>query len=330
MKSLLARAKDSRLKSLLQKIELDKYGPFVALVVLFVISSLASPYFLQLRNLTNILRQISYTGIIALGMTFVIISGGIDLSVGSATALVGAVAIMVLNFLGGGVWAIVAAIAVAVLAGASAGALNGFVITRWRVAPFIVTLGTMSIFRSLTLFMTNASVLRSTSQLYPKLGMGYTLGLPNPVWLMLILAAVFHMVLYHTRYGRYVSAVGSNERVATYAAIKTAWIKFYSYVIVGATVGITSILLSSRLNSVGSTNAGSGYELDAIAAVIIGGTSLSGGSGSIVGTLIGAVILGIVNNMLNMMGVSPYLQGTVKGLVIIGAVLIQRGRKRTA
>ncbi len=330
MKRLLSRAKDSGLLSLLRKIELDKYGPFVALVVLFVISSLASPYFLQLRNLTNILRQISYTGIIALGMTFVIISGGIDLSVGSATALVGAVAITVLNFLGGGPWAIVAAIAVAVLAGSTTGALNGLVITRWRVAPFIVTLGTMSIFRSLTLFMTNASVLRSTSQLYPKLGMGYFLGLPNPVWILLILAVVFHLILYHTRYGRYVSAVGSNERVATYAAIKTAAIKFYSYVIVGATVGMTSILLSSRLNSVGSTNAGSGYELDAIAAVIIGGTSLSGGSGSIVGTLIGAVILGIVNNMLNMMGVSPYLQGTVKGLVIIGAVLIQRGRRRTA
>jgi ribose transport system permease protein len=328
MKKLLGQAKDSALWGTVRRIEFEKYGPFIALIVLFVVSSLASPYFLQLRNITNILRQISYTGIIALGMTFVIISGGIDLSVGSATALVGALAILVLNFLGGGPWAIVAAILVAIGAGSATGALNGLVITRWRVAPFIVTLGSMSIFRSLTLFMTNASVLRSTSQLYPKVGMGYFLGLPIPVWVMLALALLFHIVLYHTRYGRYVCAVGSNERVAAYAAIKTAWVKFYGYVIVGATVGITSILLSSRLNSVGSTNAGSGYELDAIAAVIIGGTSLSGGSGSIVGTLIGAVILGIVNNMLNMMGVSPYLQGTVKGLVIIGAVLIQRGRKR--
>ncbi len=328
MKGVLDRFGVSKLPETMRKIEFEKYGPFIALIVLFVISSLASPYFLQIRNLTNILRQISYTGIIALGMTFVIISGGIDLSVGSATALVGALAIYVLNFLGGGPGAIAAAIGAAILAGSSAGALNGFVITRWRVAPFIVTLGSMSIFRSLTLFMTNASVLRSTSQLYPDVGMGYWIGLPIPVWIMLVLALLFHVVLYHTRYGRYVCAVGSNERVAAYAAIKTAWIKFYGYVIVGATVGITSILLSSRLNSVGSTNAGSGYELDAIAAVIIGGTSLSGGSGSIVGTLIGAVILGIVNNMLNMMGVSPYLQGTVKGLVIIGAVLIQRGRKR--
>jgi len=328
MTRFLERAHNSRAVEMVKKIEFDKYGPFIALVVLFVLSSLASPYFLQVRNITNILRQISYTGIIALGMTFVIISGGIDLSVGSATAFVGVLAITVLNYLGGGPWAIIAAIAAAIIAGSAAGALNGLVITKWRLAPFIVTLGSMSIFRSLTLFMTNASVLRSTSVMYQKVGMGYFLGLPNPVWIMLGLALVFHVVLYHTRYGRYVCAVGSNERVATYAAIKTVWIKFYSYVIVGATVGITSILLSSRLNSVGSTNAGSGYELDAIAAVIIGGTSLSGGSGSIIGTLIGAIILGIVNNMLNMMGVSPYLQGTVKGFVIIGAVLIQRQRKR--
>jgi len=330
MKRLLDRAGDTGVRGLVRQIDFSKYGPFIALVVLFVISSLASPYFLQVRNLTNILRQVSYTGIIALGMTFVIISSRIDLSVGSGTALVGAMAILVLNYFGGGPWAIVAAIIVAVGSGAAAGAINGFVITKWRVAPFIVTLGSMSIFRSLTLFMTNAGVLRSTSVMYQKVGMGYFLGLPNPVWIMLILAAVFHVVLYHTRYGRYVCAVGSNERVAAYAAIKTAWIKFYGYVIVGATVGLTSILLSSRMNSIGSTNAGSGYELDAIAAVIIGGTSMAGGSGSIVGTLIGAVILGIVNNMLNMMGVSPYLQGTVKGLVIIGAVLIQRGRKRAA
>jgi len=325
---LLERVRSSGLGELAKRIEWDKYGPFIALVVLFIVSSLASPYFFQVRNITNILRQISYTGIIALGMTFVIISGGIDLSVGSATALVGAVAITVLNYFGGGGMAIVAAFAAAILAGATAGALNGLVITRWRVAPFIVTLGSMSIFRSLTLFMTNAGVMRSTSVQYQEVGMGYFLGLPNPVWIMLILAGVFHVVLFHTRYGRYVCAVGSNERVAAYAAIKTAWIKFYGYVLVGGTVGLTSILLSSRMNSIASTNAGSGYELDAIAAVIIGGTSLSGGSGSIVGTLIGAVILGIVNNMLNMMGVSPYLQGTVKGLVIIGAVLIQRGRKR--
>jgi len=314
--------------NMLKRIEMDKYGPFLALLVLFVVSAFASPYFLRLRNLTNILRQVSYTGIIGLGMTFVIISGGIDLSVGSMLALVGGIGIILLNYLGGGAGAIIAVFFGAVVVGAAAGATNGFAITKGRVAPFIVTLGTMSIFRSLTLFISNAGEFRSHSILYPRLGMGYFLGLPNPVWIFLLLTALFHVVLYHTRFGRYVCAVGSNERVAVYAAIKSTWIKFYTYVIVGATVGISAVLLSSRLNSISSTNAGAGYELDAIAAVIIGGTSLSGGSGSIIGTMIGALILGIVNNMLNMLGVSPYLQGTVKGIVIIGAVLIQRKGRR--
>jgi len=314
--------------NMLKRIEMDKYGPFLALLVLFVVSAFASPYFLRLRNLTNILRQVSYTGIIGLGMTFVIISGGIDLSVGSMLALVGGIGILLLNYLGGGAGAIIAVFFGAIVVGAAAGATNGFAITKGRVAPFIVTLGTMSIFRSLTLFISNAGEFRSHSSLYPSLGMGYFLGLPNPVWIFLLLTALFHVVLYHTRFGRYVCAVGSNERVAVYAAIKSTWIKFYTYVIVGATVGISAVLLSSRLNSISSTNAGAGYELDAIAAVIIGGTSLSGGSGSIIGTMIGALILGIVNNMLNMLGVSPYLQGTVKGVVIIGAVLIQRKGRR--
>jgi len=318
----------SKILGLKNYIDMEKYGPFMALLLLFTLSAVASPYFLHIRNLTNILRQVSYTGIIALGMTFVIIAEGIDLSVGSMLALVGGISILLLNFLGGGVWAIVAVFIAAIFLGAIAGALNGVVITKWSVAPFIVTLGTMSIFRSLTLFISNAGEFRSHSEMYPSLGMGYFLGLPNPVWIFFLLAAMFHVILYHTRFGRYVCAVGSNERVAVYAAIKVAWVKFYTYVIVGATVGISAILLSSRLNSISSTNAGAGYELDAIAAVIIGGTSLSGGSGTIIGTLIGALILGIVNNMLNMLGVSPYLQGTVKGIVIIGAVLAQRRGSR--
>ena len=308
----------------LKKIEIDKYGPFLALLLLFVVSAFASPYFVHPRNLTNILRQVSYTGIISLGMTFVIITGGFDLSVGSMLALVGGIGIMLLNYLGGGAGAIIAVFFVSILVGAAAGAMNGFVIAKGRVAPFIVTLGTMSIFRSLTLFISNAGEFRSHSSLYPSLGMGYFLGLPNPVWIFLFLTALFHVVLYHTRFGRYMCAVGSNERVAVYAGIKSTWIKFYTYVITGATVGISAVLLASRLNSISSTNAGAGYALDAIAAVVIGGTSLSGGSGSIIGTLIGVLILGIINNMLNMLGVSPYLQGAVKGIIIIGAGLIQR------
>ncbi|MFP4461701.1 MAG: ABC transporter permease [Thermotogota bacterium] len=303
---------------------MDKWGPLLALAILFLISAFASPYFLRTRNLLNILRQVSYTGIIGLGMTFVIITGGIDLSVGSMTALVGGIGILVLNAMGGGPWAILVAILAAIALGAGFGAANGLVITKGKVAPFIVTLGTMAIFRSLTLYISGAGEFRSQSSLFPEVGMGYFLGLPNPVWIFIGLAVLFWLILNHTKYGRYMCAIGSNERVAKYSAIKIDKIRFFAYVIVGITVAVTAVLLSSRLNSISSSNAGQNYELDAIAAVIIGGTAMSGGSGSIFGTVIGAIILGIVNNMLNMLGVSPYLQGTVKGLVIIAAVLIQR------
>jgi ribose transport system permease protein len=313
-----------KISKIFKRFSADKWGPLLALAILFVISAFASPYFLKTRNLLNILRQVSYTGIIGLGMTFVIITGGIDLSVGSMTALVGGISILVLNALGGGAWAIFVAILVAIAVGAAFGAANGLIITKGKVAPFIVTLGTMAIFRSLTLYISGAGEFRSQSDLFPQLGMGYFLGIPIPVWIFIGLAVLFWLILNHTKYGRYMCAIGSNERVAKYAAIKIDKIRFFAYVIIGITVAVTAVLLSSRLNSISSSNAGQNYELDAIAAVIIGGTSMSGGSGSIIGTVIGAIILGIVNNMLNMLGVSPYLQGTVKGLVIIGAVLIQR------
>ena len=313
-------------RDFLKKIPYDKMGPYIALLILFVASSLASPYFLQLRNVLNILRQVSYTGIIGLGMTFVIISGGIDLSVGSMTAFVGGIVILTLNQFGGGVDAIWIAIILGVLMGMGCGAINGLVVTKGKVAPFIVTLGTMAIFRSLTLYIGNAGEFRSASRLFPEVGMGFFLEIPIPVWIFFILATVFSVVLNHTRFGRHVCAVGSNSRVAAYSAIKVNWVRFLSYVIVGFTVAVSAVLLGSRLNAISSTNAGLNYELDAIAAVIIGGTAMTGGTGSIWGTVVGAIILGIVNNMLNMLGVSPYLQGTVKGLVIIGAVLVQRKR----
>lgn len=315
------------IKAVRKRLDYEKYGSLYALILLFIVSSLASPYFLQLQNILNILRQVSYTGIIALGMTFVIISGGIDLSVGSMTALIGGIVILALNKFGGEIGAIIIAIIVGMALGLAGGAINGFVITVGKVTPFVATLGTMAIFRSLTLYISNAGEFRSTSSIYPELGMGDLLGIPVPVWIMCALAVLFHVVLTRTRYGRYVCAVGSNERVARYAAIKTESIRFISYLIVGLTVAMSAVLLSSRLNSISSTNAGLNFELDAIAAVIIGGTPLTGGSGTIPGTVFGAIILGIINNMLNMLGVSPYLQGTVKGLVIIGAVLIQRRRR---
>ncbi len=314
----------------LKKFNYEKYAALIALLVLFAISSLLSPYFLQVQNILNILRQVSYTGIIALGMTYVIISGGIDLSVGSVAAFAGAVGIIALNFflpiVGNEYIAVALGITVALVVGALSGALNGFMITRGRIAPFIVTLGTMAIFRSLSLFVGNAGEVRSNSNLFGNFGMNSILFIPVPVFVMLVLAAILSVVLNQTRYGRYLCAVGSNARVATYSAINVDRIKFLAYTLTGFLVGVSAVLLSSRFNAVSTANMGMFFELDAIAAVIIGGTPMTGGRGTVWGTVIGAIILGIINNMLNMLGVSPYLQGTVKGIVIIGAVYMQRQR----
>ncbi|MDA8426498.1 MAG: ABC transporter permease [Treponema sp.] len=300
-----------------------------ALVVLFVLSSIASPYFLQLRNLLNILKQVSFSGIIGLGMAFVIIAGGIDLSVGSMTAFIGAIAILIVNWLGGGFWAIAAAWIGAMILGAVAGLFNGILVTKGRVAAFIVTLGTMAIFRSLTLYIGNAGQFISNSDAYGNMGMSSVLGVPTAVWVFFILAFLLSGLLNRTRYGRYVCAVGSNEKVAAYAAIDIDKIRMLTYVITGVMVGVSAVLLSSRMNSVNSSDTAANFEMDAIAAVVIGGTPMTGGRGTVWGVVIGAVIIGMINNMLNMLSVSAYLQGTVKGLVIIAAVFIQRGSARS-
>lgn len=311
----------------LRRIDYSKLAPFVALVILVVISAAGSEHFRKTRNLLNVLRQVSYTGVIALGMTFVIIAGGIDLSVGSAVALSGAVGLMAVNYCGQGPWAVVAGIAVGLAVGALCGLVNGVLVTLGKVAPFIATLGTMSIYRSLTLYMCEAGEVRAQNEGLRAIGAGMLLGVPVPVWIFLLLAAVLHVMLTRTRYGRYVFAVGANETVALYSAIKVRLVKALTYVLTGLTVGVSALLMASRLNSVSSSSAGHYYELDAIAAVVIGGTVMSGGEGTIYGTVIGAVILGIISNMLNMMDVSTYLQGTVRGAVIIGAVLLQYKKK---
>lgn len=314
----------------LKSLQYERYASLLALIVLFVLSSVLSPYFLQVQNLLNILRQVSYTGIIALGMTFVIICGGIDLSVGSVAAFIGAVEIILLNTMlpvvGSETVAILIAILATVILGLLSGVLNGFLVTRGGIAPFIATLGTMALFRSLSLFVGDAGEVRSLSNRFGEFGMGSVLFLPVPVFVMLFLAAALSIILNRTRYGRYLRAVGSNPRVAMFSAIHVDRIKFISYAISGFVVSVSAVLLSSRFNAVSTSNMGMGFELDAIAAVVIGGTPMSGGRGTVWGTVIGALILGIINNMMNMLGVSPYLQGTVKGLVIIGAVFMQRQR----
>jgi len=315
----------------MKRLEKERYAALVALVALSIISSFLSEYFLQWQNLLNILRQVSYTGIIGLGMTFVIVSGGIDLSVGSMNAFVGSLAVLAMNALvsrgaGQGLGVLAAAL-VGLAMGVVCGFANGLLITKGRIAPFIVTLGTMALFRSLSLYMGDAGEFRSAAGLFGEIGSSTLLGVPIPVYVMLALAAVLSFLFRRTRYGRYVRAVGSNARVARYSAIDVDQTRLVAYVLSGLMVGISAVLISMRFNSVGTSTQGINYELDAIAAVIIGGTSMAGGRGTIWGTVIGAITLGVINNMLNMVGISTYLQGTVKGLVIIGAVFIQRQRQ---
>jgi len=315
----------------LRRLEWHRAAALGALLLVSIASALLSPYFLQWQNLLNIVRQVSYTGLIALGMTFVIVSGGIDLSVGSMASFVGALAILALNATIGagrpaGI-AVAAAVTCSVLAGLACGAANGLLVTKGRIAPFIVTLGTMAMFRSLSLYMGNAGEFRSESALFGELGSEAPLGVPLPALVFLVSAAALSLVLSRTRFGRYARAVGSNARVARYSAIDVDATRFAAYTLTGGMVGLSAALIAMRFNSVGSSTLGLNYELDAIAAVIIGGTAMSGGRGTVWGTVAGAVTLGVINNMLNMVGISTYLQGTVKGLVIIGAVFVQRQRQ---
>ena len=324
------------------KLDLEKYGSLIALGALFILAAIIGrPYFLQVENLVNVMRQSSYTGIIALGMTFVIISGGIDLSVGAIAAFVASCGVLVMNYFikspgPAELGPILMGIGVMIVLGVACGALNGFLITKGKIVPFIVTLGTMSIFRYVSLQMANAGEFASHSQAFGELGMSKVISfniasgnvsLPTPVLVLFLLAFVLSFVLNNTRYGRYLCAVGSNSRVAQYSAVRVDRVRFWAYAIIGGCIGLSAALLAARFNTVSTPNFGLGFELDAIAAVIIGGTAMTGGRGSVWGTVIGVFILQIIQNMLNMAGLSPYLQGVVKGIVIIASVYIQRQRQ---
>ena len=322
--------------------DIEKWGAPVALLVLLVIASIVGwPYFLRPQNLINVMRQASYTGIIALSMTFVIISGGIDLSVGSMACFSASIGVIGMNWLiNRGVEEfyamVVSGIVVTVIVGGFCGSLNGLLITKSKIVPFIVTLGTMSIFRYLSLMMANAGEFASQSQMYSRFGMsnifslsisGMPLALPTPVFTLLLLAAILSFLLNGTRYGRYLCAVGSNARVAEYSAIRVGSVRFWAYVVNGLCVGAAACLLAARFNTVSTPNFGLFFEMDAIASVIIGGTVMSGGRGTVWGTVIGCFMLQIIQNMLNMADLSPHLQGVVRGIVIIVSVFIQKQRQ---
>ena len=280
-----------------------KLGPLIGLILLFVIISVMNDSFLEFSNLRNLLRQVSINAIIAFGMTFVILTGGIDLSVGSILALSSAV---MANLIVTGTDPVLA-IVLAAGAGLVLGGINGLVITYGRVAPFIATLATMTIYRGATLVF----------------GQGDIAGLPVPAITMFLAFIILWFVLSRTSLGRKTYAVGGSEKVSYIAGIKIDRVKIFVYALTGMLCGIAGAIITSRLNSAQPT-AGAGYELDAIAAVVLGGTSLAGGRGHIVGTLIGALIIGTLNNGLNILDVSSFYQQVVKGIVILLAVLADR------
>ncbi len=302
---------------------LIKYKSVIGLVVFSLIIAIFNDRFLTIGNILNVLRQTSINSVIAAGMTFIILTGGIDLSVGSTLALTGAI---MASLLSSGVPLIIAVL-LTILLGAFIGFLNGVVIAKGKVQPFIATLAMMTIIRGATLIFTNGRPISTgdfpaADQFY-WLGSGKVFGIPAPIYVTVLIFALAYYLLKHTSLGRYVYALGGNEEATKLSGINVDLIKYKVYAISGALAAVAGLIVTARLSSA-QPQAGSGYELDAIAAVVLGGTSLAGGKGGVIGTIIGALIIGILNNALNLMDVTSYYQLLAKGVVILIAVLIDR------
>lgn len=310
----------------MKKDTIMKLRPVIGLVIFAIIISFMNPRFLTLPNILNILRQTSINAVIAAGMTFVILTGGIDLSVGAILAFTGAVCASLLA----SDMNILFAVLITLGIGAASGLFSGIVISKGKIQPFIATLATMTILRGATLVFTKGKPITFRGSQYfdafRSIGSGYIGGVPIPIYIMVIIFALGFYILTQTRLGRYVYALGGNEEATKLSGLNTDRLKMYVYTISGMLAALAGIIITSRLSSAQPT-AGTGYELDAIAAVVLGGTSLAGGAGTIIGTIFGALIIGILGNALNLLDVSSYFQMMIKGLVILAAVLIDRKNK---
>lgn len=306
----------------------SNYTILMMFIMFCIIMIFASEYFATWRNIRNILRQTSINGLLSIGMTFVILTGGIDLSVGSVLAFGGVVsASLVSKASGGEIYSPTVAIMAAMGVGIIMGGITGILVAKWKVAPFVASLGMLSVARGLTYIYTDGMPIPKIDRAFLFIGKGSVLGLPMPVFIFAIVVLISYIVLKKTRYGRYIYAVGGNEQSARISGINTKFIIFSVYVISGLLAAFGGAILTARTTA-GLPQAGQSYELDAIAAVVIGGTSLKGGQGSLVGTVIGALIIGVVNNGLDILGVSSYYQQVVKGSIIVIAVLIDSIKKK--
>lgn len=323
-------------KGALQNIDMRAVAPFIALFLLLIVGALVNPNFISLANLANVATRSAFIAIIAIGATFVISSGDLDLSVGSMVAFVASVMILFMNsgFISDPLLMVLAAAVVAVVLGALCGFFNGAVTTWGGIEPFIVTLGTMGIFRGLTTWLSQggAITLQSFEQqdIYRPVYFGRIFGLPFPIWVILAVTIIASIIMYRTRYGRHVVAVGSNRDVARYSGIKVDRVRMYAFIVQGICVAIAVLLYVPRLGSTSATT-GMMWELQAITAVVVGGTALKGGAARVWGTICGAFILELVGNIMLLSNfISEYLIGAIQGSIIIIAMLVQRSLSRKA
>lgn len=299
--------------------QINIYRSVLILLVICIFATILSPSFLSVTNLFNVFKQITVAGVVGCGMTFVILTGGIDLSVGSILGLSGVLAAGVLESTGNPAFAIALALAVGVICGA----INGFFVSFCEIPPFISTLGMMTLLRGCVLVYTKGSPISIKSDAYKFFGKGAIAGIPVPVIILILLFLLAHYILTQTSYGRSIYAFGGNREAARLSGISTRFTEWMAYTINGLLCGIAGVILTARLGSAQSTS-GTGIEMDAIAAVILGGTSLSGGVGFVLPTVVGAMIMGIIDNILTLMNVNPHATNIVKGAVILIAVLVDK------
>jgi ribose/xylose/arabinose/galactoside ABC-type transport system permease subunit len=305
---------------------IGKYGLLLALIILCTTLAIITPKFLTLPNLMIIVTQVTINALLAFGVTFVIITGGIDLSLGSIVAVT---SVVTATFARADSYPLVVPLGLGLLVGLAFGAFNGLVITKGKVPPFIVTLGTMTIGRGLALILSKGRPISNLSDAFNYIGGGNLFGIPLPIVILVIVFIICTLLLKKTIMGRYVYAVGGNELAARASGISVNRVKMFVYTLGGGLAALGGIILTSRI-STGQPNVGIGFELSAIAAAIIGGTSTSGGVGSITGTLLGALLIGVISNSLDLLNVTSYYQSVVMGIIIIGAVLLDSLNKNKA
>jgi len=303
---------------------LHRFGLLFVILLVGLGLTLTTDTFLSVANLTNVARQVSINGILAVGVTFVLLTAGVDLSLGSVVALSG---VACATFAHPGDHSVIVPIAVGLLTGAACGLVNGVLVTRGGVAPFIVTLGMMTVARGLALIVSGGRPVANMSNELTALA-GDFLGIPIPVLCFAGVALAAWFFLRNFRLGRHIYAVGGNEHAARAAGVPVQRVKLFAYGLCGLLTGLAGVVLAARITT-GQPNAGQAYELDAIAAVVIGGTSLAGGVGTITGTLLGVLLIGVINNGLDLLGVSSYYQAVIKGVIIVGAVWLDRRQARS-